>query len=255
MYNSIISHATYQDCHVHIFSNNLSWNKCSCKHHCPNLELISTDQTENRITRNNNQHFFIHLNHNYNKILTSDWLSTALISALIGQYVSCLSNWTVCAITRALKWLFFSTGSKKISEFLVFWIKKKEPNISQILLKLWWIGNRTSCRPIRSVIILVIKYIGRPRFVNHLYDYRPNWTPLSPVTITNWWRSGTKWSKVCFIIRKTAQQQDPKPGPPYLKQGRSVHNTMQTCVLEKLRDFFWRFSVISKGICSVVTWL
>ena len=22
-------------------------------------------------------------------------------------------------------------------------------------------------------------------FVNHLYDYRPNWTPLNPVTITN----------------------------------------------------------------------
>ena len=22
-------------------------------------------------------------------------------------------------------------------------------------------------------------------FVNHSYDYRPNWTPLSPVTITN----------------------------------------------------------------------
>ena len=22
-------------------------------------------------------------------------------------------------------------------------------------------------------------------FVNHWYDYRPNWTPLSPVTITN----------------------------------------------------------------------
>ena len=30
----------------------------------------------------------------------------------------------------------------------------------QILLKLWLIGNRTSCRPIRSVIILVIKQIG-----------------------------------------------------------------------------------------------
>ena len=28
--------------------------------------------------------------HNYNKILKSDWLSTALISALIGQF-----NWTV----------------------------------------------------------------------------------------------------------------------------------------------------------------
>ena len=26
------------------------------------------------------------VNHNYNKILESDWLSTALISALIGQY-------------------------------------------------------------------------------------------------------------------------------------------------------------------------
>ena len=32
--------------------------------------------------------------------------------------------------------------------------------MSQILLKLWLIGNRTSCRPIRSVIVrLVIKQI------------------------------------------------------------------------------------------------
>ena len=57
---------------------------------------------------------------------------------------------------------FFVTASKKISEFLVFWLKK-EPNISQILLKLWLIGNRTSCCPIRSVIILVlIKQKGLP---------------------------------------------------------------------------------------------
>ena len=57
--------------------------------------------------------------------------------------------------------------------------------MSQILLKLWLIGNRTSCRPIQSVIILVIKQIGWLRdFVNHSYDYRPNWTPLSPITIT-----------------------------------------------------------------------
>ena len=56
---------------------------------------------------------------------------------------------------------FFVTASKKISEFLVFWLKK-EPHISQILLKLWLIGNRTSRRPIRSVIILVIKQIGLP---------------------------------------------------------------------------------------------
>ena len=34
--------------------------------------------------------------------------------------------------------------------------------MSQILLKLWLIGNRTSCRPIRSVIMLVIKRIGLP---------------------------------------------------------------------------------------------
>ena len=34
--------------------------------------------------------------------------------------------------------------------------------MSQILLKLWLIGNRTSCRPIRSVIILVIKQIVLP---------------------------------------------------------------------------------------------
>ena len=29
---------------------------------------------------------YYNLNHNYNKILKSDWLSTALISALIGQF-------------------------------------------------------------------------------------------------------------------------------------------------------------------------
>ena len=58
-------------------------------------------------------------NHNYNKIVESDWLSTALISALIGQF-----------------------------------------------------NNRTPAT--RS-----------SDFVNHSYDYGPNWTPLSPVTITN----------------------------------------------------------------------
>ena len=37
-----------------------------------------------------------YINHNYNKIVKSDWLSTALILALIGQF-----NRTVRAITRA----------------------------------------------------------------------------------------------------------------------------------------------------------
>ena len=49
-------------------------------------------------------------------------------------------------------------------------------------------GNRTSCRPIRSVIILVINKSDSRcavvRFCYHSYDYRPNWTPISPITIT-----------------------------------------------------------------------
>ena len=47
-------------------------------------------------------------------------------------------------------------------------------------------GNRTEWSPIRSVIIRVItKSDDRAagvRFVYHEYDYRPNWTPLSPIT-------------------------------------------------------------------------
>ena len=53
--------------------------------------------------------------HNYNKILKSDCLSTALISALIGQCASRLSNWKVHAATRALKWLFFHCWQKRRS--------------------------------------------------------------------------------------------------------------------------------------------
>ena len=55
---------------------------------------------------------------------------------------------------------------------------------------LWLIGNRTSCRPIRSIIILVVNKSNSRcavvRFCYHSYDYRPNWTPLSPITITYW---------------------------------------------------------------------
>ena len=58
------------------------------------------------------------------------------------------------------------------------------------MFKLRLTGNRTSCRPIRSVIILVIKQIGlplrgRPILLITGINYRPNWTPLSPFTITN----------------------------------------------------------------------
>ena len=34
----------------------------------------------------NQNYIILEYNHNYNKILKSDWLSTALISALIGQF-------------------------------------------------------------------------------------------------------------------------------------------------------------------------
>ena len=59
---------------------------------------------------------------------------------------------------------------------------------SRKLQFLWLIGNKTSCRPIRSVIILVMNKSDSRcvvvRFCYHSYDYRPNWTPLSPITIT-----------------------------------------------------------------------
>ena len=64
---------------------------CKWLHHCYGNTVPSAKTSPNK--------FFI--NHKYNKILISDWLS-ALISALIGQHASCLSNWTVNAITRAL---------------------------------------------------------------------------------------------------------------------------------------------------------
>ena len=58
--------------------------------------------------------------------------------------------------------------------------------------KLKWlslIGNRISCRPTLSVIILVIKKrTSASRSSdsdNHSYDYRPNWTPLGSITIIN----------------------------------------------------------------------
>ena len=51
----------------------------------------------------------------------------------MGQYASCLSNWTVRAITRA-ELAFFLLLEKKL-EFLLL-LLKKEPYIPQILLKL-----------------------------------------------------------------------------------------------------------------------
>ena len=69
---------------------------------------------------------FLQDNYNYNKIVKSDWLSTALISALIGQF-----NRTVREVigryapSRArLNGFFLSLLAKQNFEFLVFWFKK-----------------------------------------------------------------------------------------------------------------------------------
>ena len=60
---------------------------------------------------------------------------------------------------HTLKWLFF-TASKKLSKFLLI---RKKPKISQILLYLQLIGNRTSCHPIHPEILLMINKSDRAR--------------------------------------------------------------------------------------------
>ena len=62
---------------------------------------------------------------------------------------------------------------------------KKSLNITNQSL-----GYRTLCRPIRFVMVLVIKRIGlgatqSSDFVDHSYEYWLNWTPLSHITIIN----------------------------------------------------------------------
>ena len=53
-------------------------------------------------------------NHNHNKILKSDWLSTVLISALIGLYTSCLSNREERhAIARTWMGFYFTSSKQK----------------------------------------------------------------------------------------------------------------------------------------------
>ena len=56
-------------------------------------------------------YYCYYYNHNYIKILESDWSSTALISALIVQlHASCACNWTVRVIKLtpvALEWFLF----------------------------------------------------------------------------------------------------------------------------------------------------
>ena len=49
----------------------------------------------------------------------------------------------------------------------------------EIVMVIGFIGNRISCRPMK----LVVTYPRLSDFVNHSYAYKPNLTPLSPITI------------------------------------------------------------------------
>jgi len=116
-------------------------------------------------------------NHDYNKILESDWLSSAMIWVLIRQcnwtvYTSCLSNWTLRIRARALMDHLHVTWISSFSHILQLkLLSTPSPEhflliLSWILLWIWLIGNRTSCHPIQSVIILGLR--------------------LGPITIINW---------------------------------------------------------------------
>ena len=90
----------------------------------------------------------------------------------------------------------------------MFWLKK-EPNISQILLKLWLIDNRTSCRPVQSVIILVMKQIGLPlrgrpillntRMITDRIGLHSVLLPL-PITISNHYQYSASFHWFLFKI-------------------------------------------------------
>ena len=79
----------------------------------------------------NKTHILLFINHNFNKILKSDWLSTVyvLISALIGQ-----CNRTVRIITLMRLNGCFPPTSKKISWNFLCCKFIKKPKISQMLL-------------------------------------------------------------------------------------------------------------------------
>ena len=89
---------------------------------------------------------------------------------------------------QAVRFFFSSCFVAKSTLFFL-----ASQKLKQKLKWLWLIGKRISCRPILYVIILVFNTtyswltpaLRSSDFVNHSYDYRPNWTITGPVTITN----------------------------------------------------------------------
>ena len=77
---------------------------------------------------------------------------------------------------------------QKVFSFLLFFLEKSLIDcyyVSKILIEFSLIGNSILCRLILSVIKFVIKISDSCiRFcLYHSYDYRPNKTLLSPITI------------------------------------------------------------------------
>ena len=74
---------------------------------------------------------------------------------------------------------------------------------------------------IRSVIILVINKsdprFAFVRFCHHSYDYRPNWTPLSPITSTY-----HAWNPAIYLDSKNT------PSLPQNERPFSLHLTLQS---------------------------
>ena len=93
------------------------------------------------------------------------------------NYLSCKKKkkkkkWGISKMKKSFIWDNVSTAYV-CSKCICFFRKLK---------RLWLIGNRTSCLLIPFVIILVTDN-SHSDFVNHSFDYRPNWTPLGHISI------------------------------------------------------------------------
>ena len=115
------------------------------------------------------------INQNYNKILESDWFLVDQIWELIGQFThhACVIGQYASFMHAVIGQLYLNIGSFFHASRSIKnkWnIKLDGSFFLRFCYSFDYIGNRTSCRPILSVITLVINKL--PNFVNHsTYDY------------------------------------------------------------------------------------
>lgn len=93
------------------------------------------------------------------------------------------------AVTQTVwtSYLCYWTVAKLIVEVAFYENVKPMASLCLKCCHICLIGNRTLCHPFLSIIILTINkldsYFTVPNFVYHTYNYKPNWTSLSSVTI------------------------------------------------------------------------